>query len=510
MQRTGFVLLLVWGLIACDEAPGVPSAPCVEHRDCAGDYQCVAGSCEPPEDTRVRIDAGSLHPDAQSWGLIDAGQIDSGVQPDAGFTPDQGVEVDMGAPDSGVHPDAAASADSGTPADTGVEVDMGTPDSGVHPDAMVPPDSGTQPDAGQPVGPVARGNYSYRRVLVPGIPTTTGFQRIAMSPDGSKIVVGAYYQDLWIVDRATETSSSSLMLMRNGANSVRIDDIEYSPAGNYFLIAATAITNGNYTGRLYRAGPSGQNLSLIGSAPGVEFQAITFDAQSGIAYIGGYRNISGNYVVNIHQYNHQTKHFTLLNAQSVTAGCQDIALSADGLGGKAVVYSCGVGGGDLGHLDSTGAFNQGPRIGNVSHIEARPQGDYSLAVAWAGERLAKFENGSWTTGTLAPALGTARLSNIAFSDDGNRAIIMGAYEQSSGIAELREYRHGDYRTAGLTNISIPGFSLAPWLARNGIGIFDAVWRPGCDEGYMVGGCGSLGCSRGYLIAFNVQNGRQCN
>ena len=87
------------------------------------------------------------------------------------------------------------------------------------------------------------------------------------------------------------------------------------------------------------------------------------------------------------------------------------------------------------------------------------------------------------------------------------AIITG--EQIGSTAQLREYRDGAYTTSGITDISIANFDASPYGGTNGVVLLEAAWRPGADCGYVVGGCSTANCTRGYLIAFEVVNGRAC-
>jgi hypothetical protein len=248
----------------------------------------------------------------------------------------------------------------------------------------------------------------------------------------------------------------------------------------------------------------------VGASPGIALERIVFRGAGGTADLAGSEDLGGGrHLLALFTYDDAGPTLTLDTLEPVAAGCQGLARAADGLGGTARVYTCGIGGGDIGHVDATGTAFRGPGVGNVSHVDARPSGDYALAVGWASSRLLRFASGTWTTGRSAPDLRSPRLTKLEFADDGARAIIVGAYDRHRRRAELREYRHGAYATSGLADISIPSFDRAPWLGVNGSGLFDAAWRPGCDAGYLVGGCGAPSCGRGWLIRFEVTNGRAC-
>lgn len=505
MYRVGvyFGLLLTVG-VGCGESPGLPGAPCVLSSDCGSDQVCEEGSCQ-AENPRIPIggtgvlyttDAGSSA-DAGTVIAVDAGASDFGsVVVDVGSsTVDAGVSsldagpTDLGASDSGA--DDAGVADVGS-------VDLGPADAGAT--------AGT--DAG--VGPVAAGRYQWRRVLVSGIASSEGLWRVAVSPDGTTLAAAAYANRIHIIDLATETLVRTLTLSAAGASAVRIGDMAYAPSGDFILVAATTVVGSRLDGRLYLIENGGSKVSSAGTSNGMQLQRIVFRGSTDVADVLGYEDLgTGSYVLGLHHYDRSARTFTYDQGATAQAGCEGLARADDGLGGTARVFSCGIGGGDIGHVDTTGTLTRGPGAGNVSHLDGHPGGGYALGVAWSSSRLIRFEQGRWTTGTSAPDLGTAQLSKLEMSSDGSRGLIVGGYERTSRRLELREYRDGAYSSAGISNISIAGFDSAPWLGTNGTGFFDAAWMPGCDEGWVVGGCGSVDCGRGWLAHFEVSNGRSC-
>lgn len=487
MCRFGFLLLAL--VAACDEPPGIPGAPCAADRDCEGIRACVSGACVAPEDPRVPVDAGL----PSLLGDPDLGHSDSGApptNPDLGLIP--GMGLDAASPDLDGAPDLS-SPDLGTP-------DLGRPDAG-SPDARLP-------DVGSTAVPaVAAGRYQYRRINLRAL-AGEGLWRVAVSPDDRSLAASAFYERVYVLDRATETVRRTVSLPKSGADRLRITDLGYLGNGD-LLVVATAERGTQPTGRLYRFDPNGTAApALVGTARGISLERVVLRGNAadlvGSESLGGGRHIMGLFLFD------GTKNtLTRVASRSVNAGCEGLATATDGTGGTARVYTCGVGGGDIGHADGFQSFFPGPGIGNVSHVDGHPGGAYALAVAWASSRLVRFHNGTWTTGSAAPDLGTARLQKLEFNGDGSRAIIVGGYERSTGRAELREFRDRAYSTSEITDISIPGFDQAPYLGVNGTGLFDASWRPSCDEGYLVGGSGGVSSGRGWLIHFTVANGRGC-
>ncbi len=501
-------LAALLALAACnDEKP--PSGPrlCTNDRQCELTEVCAQGVCM-PETGRMKIDAGQ----DKDAGLkpYDAGPPDLGFKdaeplPDLG-PPDLGTP-DLGPPDNGVHPQPDLGVvDMGTsPPDLGPP-DLGTPDLGL-PDLGTPdlgfPDSGT-PDAG--AGPLLPGVYSYARVQIPGVPSSQYFASVAISPDGRTMLIGGYTNTYWMMNLPAQTSSISVRLPR-GAGNQYINDIAYSRDGSYALMTVNEIASSGRNGKVYKVGPRGQSPVQIGSnLSNIEPMSIVVDPTDGRTFIIANRRVGGGYNMLIYEYIDSSATIPIYAAKATSAGCIGGARVQDGIGGIGLAYTCGVNGAEVGIHDSTGTFVRGPNTGNTSWMVGRPQQDYALAVAWSSGRLSKFEQGQWSVGFNTPSV-THRAYNLAMSDDGNRTLVTGTYSGGTGV--LMEYRHGHYSGPEITDVSISGFDASPWLARNGVVLADAAWRPGGDCGYVVGGCGSTQCQRGYLIRFQVINGRSC-
>ena len=95
--------------------------------------------------------------------------------------------------------------------------------------------------------------------------------------------------------------------------------------------------------------------------------------------------------------------------------------------------------------------------------------------------------------------------NVEFSTDGKRALIFGGINSVNNSGQIYEYRHDLYArneifsvfTDHLGNGSSQGY------------LTDASWRPGCDQGLIIGGVDTLSRQAGYVIYFTVTNGVPC-
>jgi len=517
-------ILAVLAVNACTEAPPPPGT-CQITQDCLDGFQCVEGRCIEETNDNTKLDSG-LHrkdvgfapradaePDRSDGGAVvkdtgamtkDSGQADSAIWPDA-QTQDAQVWPDAQIRDAAIWPDATVTNDSGTsaPTDTGVSSS----------DAGFPTDTGVVPDAGPP--PLASpGVYTFERVIISGIGSNEDLTNISIAPNGTTMVVSERYNDLHIIEVQTQTLIRTISLPGIGNDNALITDVKYSADGSFILIVTTIIpSSGSRSARIYRADADGQNLIEISTARigGREFHAIAVDYSTGeIRVLSRPEGSSPNYL-GLHTYEDSTRSFTAALTTFTSAGCEDATWTNDEFGQRGVAYVCGYNGITLGHYNSTGSFVNGPGFGaasNTHRIAARPQGDYALAIEdGSTSKLSRFEQGVWSVGSSnAVNFGHTGMWNVAFSDDGARALAVGKF--SSNSVYIKEYRHGFYSRQELTDVSITGFDQGPYLGRNGVWLTDLAWRPNLDCGYIVGGCSTLSCTKGYLIEFNVTNGRR--
>ena len=439
--------------------------------------------------------------------LLDTGttQDDASEPKDAGFLPDA-----MTRPDAAIWPDAtpiekdAGFMDAETPA-----FDAGLMDSGLSTDAAAP-------DASTPL-PASRGVYEYAPVIVQGISSSEELTQVAISPSGEWLAVSERYEKIHIIEEATQTLVRTVTLPGLGSDFGLINDIAFDQQGLFLLVAVTVIprsSSASRSARLFRADADGQNVQEISAARinGREYHAIAVDPQtSEIRLLSRPEGSSPSYLA-IHTYDDSVQALTSAVTQFTSAGCDDLEWVNDQFGQRGLAYVCGYNGITLGHYDSTGAFVNGPGFGaasNTHRIAARPQGDYALTIeSGSTSKLSRFTQGVWDVGSSgAVNFGHTGMWGVGFSDDGNRALAVGRFNSSNSVY-IKEYRHGFYNRTELTDVSISGFDQAPYLGRNGVWLWELVWRPGLDCGYIVGGCSTTSCSRGYLIGFRVMNGQR--
>ncbi|MEE2902021.1 MAG: hypothetical protein VYC39_06805 [Myxococcota bacterium] len=535
MKNPGFLSsFILFGLISCQqEAPSGRS--CVVAADCGLGFNCIEGLCQKQPSQSNPLDSGIFRGDVGFADLVDATSVktDSSATPDSGFPRlDSGVTSrDATAPiDSGPQTDAMVRPDAMPKPDAAIWPDATPmePDSGFMDARTFPPDSGEvdagfAPDAAAPDAsvalPASRGVYEFTPVVVPGISSSEELTQVAISPNGEWLVVSERYEKIHIIEQATQTLVRTVNLPGLGSDLGLVSDIAFDQQGLFFLVTVTVIprsSSGSRSGRLFRAEANGQNIQEISSARinGREYHAIAVDNQTNeIRVLSRPEGSSPNYMV-IHTYDDATQALTSAVTQNTSAGCEDLEWINDQFGQRGLVYVCGYNGITLGHYDSTGGFVNGPGFGaasNTHRIAARPQGDYALSIeSGSTSKLSRFTQGVWNVGSSGTVnFGHTGMWGIGFSDDGNRALAVGRYNSNNSIY-IKEYRHGFYNRTELTDVSILGFDQAPYLGRNGVWLWELVWRPGLDCGYIVGGCSTFSCSRGYLIGFRVTNGqRQC-
>jgi hypothetical protein len=501
---------------ACSNEP--PAAgTCQITQDCLPGFHCVEGRCLMGLADNTKLDGGRHLMDVGFAPRLDAAssQTDSSASnPDAGrLVQDAAVLPDAEDHDAATWPDAeirdAAIWPDANLEDAAFPLDAGS----MPPDAGFVADSSIVVDAGPP--PLASpGVYSFERVIVNGIGSNEELTNISIAPDGARMIVSQRYDDLHIIEVQTQTLLRTISLPGIGSASALIADVEYSSDSRFILIVATIIPrSGSRSARIYRADADGQNLVELSTARinGREFHAIAVDQGSGgIAVLSRPEGSSPSYLA-IHAYDDTSRGFTSVLTNFTSAGCEDLAFINDEFGQRGLVYVCGYNGITLGHLNSTVAFVNGPGFGaasNTHRIAARPQGDYALAIeAGSTSKLSRFAQGVWSVGSSgAVNFGHTGMWNVAFSDDGARALSVGNFYSNS--IRIKEYRHGFYSRAELTDVSISGFDQAPYLGRSGVLLSDVAWRPNLDCGYIVGGCSTGSCTKGYLIEFNVSNGRR--
>lgn len=388
-------------------------------------------------------------------------------------------------------------------------VDAGFVDGGVRDAGFAPPrDAGAGADASMPpprdagTAPMTPGTYSFTPSGAPPVPSAE-LTHVAIAPDAASMVVSERYDRLHVVALPTEALIRTVVLPRAGTESIAVNGVRY--AGGRLYAVTTGYEGATTFGRVFAATPAGEMVEAGFSIPGVRFESVDLHPTvAGALQIVG--QSSGGSWMRIYRLEPPSLDPIIEGQAPASAGCQDIAPVHDAFGRDVTAFACGTNSGAVGTFDGT-TFTFGPSLPNTSRVASRPQRDYALFVTWSNGTLTKYEGGQFTVDPVSPVMGSTDLYDISFADDGNRALITG--ELIGGTAQLREYRHGSYATSGIIDISIRGFDGPPYNGTNGVVLWESAWLPGADCGYIVGGCSTPTCQRGYLIRFALAGGRAC-
>jgi predicted small secreted protein len=283
--------------------------------------------------------------------------------------------------------------------------------------------------------------------------------------------------------------------------------VSFTPDGAKAVLLAWDSTASE--GRIYvwdHAGGAAAEMSPTQRAAGIYYESLAW-SPTGQAKLLGRNNNSSNWIVYLWPFDATTGRGTVF-AANTSAGCQDLAWATDQFNVSTVAVVCGINGAEIFYIDGGGNLVEHElNIGNTSRIAGRPQGDYAVAVCWScNSKLYRFKQGLWDAPYASPVgLGGYQ---IGFATDGRRALFLGGYQ--SGKGQVYEYVHDTYPTwdsAGvpLMDVSIANFGSPPYNAGSSVELNDVAWRPGCEQGLIVGGSST----QGYLIEFTVDNGCTC-
>lgn len=306
-----------------------------------------------------------------------------------------------------------------------------------------------------------------------------------------------------------DAATKALTQVASAGSTVTWKTVSYTPDG------AKAVLLGNTTteGRIYLWDEAAAQLTQLSADTfaGGTYESIAWKHDgSGEGRVLASRTVAGgSYNVFVWPFTAAGGRVTAqVFASSTGAGCQDLDYATDAFGLTAVAVTCGVNGVELFHLDGNEHFVQYTlNAGNTSRIAARPQGDYALAVGWSGQRVYRFEQGGWSTAFGNPTF--PGIYQVQFATDGKRALVIGQAGGSPVVGRVVEFRHDVFTQAGMTDVSIPNFALAPYYADSSVTLNDAAWRPGCDGGLLVGGSNTVTSQKAVIIRFSVDNGAPC-
>ncbi len=525
----------VWCLCLVLAGDACASGACSTDRQCDTLHYCAAGSCRQDCTRDVHCAAGMIcsstgrcvgGADAAVVDAGDGGRTDAGREGDAGERVDAGrVVVDGGRADAGPLDGGRADAGrvDGGRADGGRDAGRdGGRDAGRDAGRDGGRDAGRDAgrDGGRDAGTVAPAPYTYSRVAVGGLREAVA---VSFHPTGSYAVVLERSDGLHIYDWASATATR--VDVRVGGRAVYLDAIEWSLDGSVAWIVGYERVGTTDTGVVialddarWRAGDGAAALSrLAATASGERFSGIARPRAPSGGPAGDGRPVvlsqSGTspYVARLRELDPATGAFAgLFVARATSAGCDDVAFANNEFGGWGLVLACGTNGAEVLFYTSiagVGEWRLGAgSLGNVSRLASPPSAAYALIVNWSSRYLHRFEAGALRPTGTSPGLATG-IFDVSFSSDGRLALVTGRAQGSPLRGTVFEYRHDLWSAAEITDVSIEGFSGAPYLATSSTYLNDSAFRPGCDGGLVVGG--QVSPSTGLLIEFSRAGGRAC-
>jgi hypothetical protein len=455
---------------------------------------------------------------------------------------DGGADANVRSSDAGA--DASARVDSGSDAFTVVDAFVPGSDAFVGIDAFSPGvdafvpgvDAWVQPvdaavvsdaghDAGHDAGAVTPGpgSYLYTRTPVGGMHEAVV---VAFHPDGSYALVLERDTNVRVYDWAARTAVA--FDVRVGGRALTLTDVSFDPAGGSAQIVGYETVSGANTGVMIRFDDATWRSAHAATAftrsaltrAGERFTGIERPA-AGEGPVGDGRPVvlsaSGTspYIARLRDLDVSADAFgSFLQARPTSAGCDDLAFADNELGTWGIVLACGVNGSDNPYyteIGGVGEWRPGPAgvLGNNSRAASHGSGDYALVVSWSGRDLDRFQAGSWHPAATTPGWAAIGVWDVSFSPDGARALIVGRASGSPLVGTVLEYRHDLYTTGAITNVSIPGFASAPYIADSNYNLNDSAFRPGCDGGLVVGGETSFSTALGMIVEFQIEGGRAC-
>ena len=470
-------------------------------QECTADIDCDPGSrcneigqCVASSDAQISLSDGGL-------GGIDGGPRDGG-----------GRDAFVPPPRDGGRDARVVVADAFVPAR-----DAGPPP--MQDAGSIPRDAGS--DAGTPVGPLAPSPYTYQRVAAGGLREAVA---VAFHPDGSYAIVLERNDGVHLYDWASRTATR--LDVRVAGRSVYLTDIEFADDGSVAWITGYERVGTNDTGVIlalddarYRAGDGLAAFSrLSATATGERFTAILRPRAPSSGPAGDGRPVvlsqsgSSPYIARLRELDPATGAFAgLFVARATSAGCDDLAFADNEFGGWGIVLACGVNGADAPYYTSiagVGEWRAGPvSLGNVSRAAGHPSGAYALIVNWSSRWLHRFESGAFRPTGGSPGVANG-IYDVSFSPDGRLALVTGRAIGTVLRGTVFEYRHDLWSASEITDVSIEGFSAAPYLATSNTYLLDSAFRPGCEGGLIVGGQGSP-ASVGMIVEFQRATGRAC-
>ncbi len=550
------------GLLRCVEPP-TDDRRCGTVDDCFADERCLEGYCRPIPDSGLldaATDSGAPDPAAPD-GSTDAGAPDASVLdarlPDAaidGPAPDatsaDGATLDAHREPDGPDPDArsldAALAAAARPDAAELDVpipdaltadvpnldipltqpdgdllDLAVPDGalpdGPLPDVPLPDAAPPEPDGFVPPPTPPRGVYEYERLQIPAATP----QHVAFHPSGDYFVVAERTNVVHVV----EWPSMQVTTVDPTPNRVAVywNDLRFDPSGDFaLLVGEEDLQHGvvyRFDHAAWEAGEAFVSEVAALRQNGQRHTQVAWPWDGGNPVLLSKVRVGQGWNARLRDIDPETMQFGQLGAAQVTAaGCHGLGWADNEFGGPGIYIACGDGWADH-HYYTWIAGQPQWRVrpgsndtGNLGSVAAHPEGDYALVVSTSGRRVRRFQDGVLNQSANAPNWSRQGIWNVTFQQEGQRALVVGR----AGVAPVRgtviEYRHDEYACpvvetpqCGFTNVDIPAFDVAPYNADGNVYLHDADFRPGCDGGAIVG----HGSGNGYVIRFDILNGRAC-
>ncbi|MEE2786366.1 MAG: DUF4215 domain-containing protein [Myxococcota bacterium] len=367
--------------------------------------------------------------------------------------------------------------------------------------------------------PVPAGIYRYERLPIGGLESEP--RTVAYHPSGDYAIIGESHSAIHVYDHTTQTR---LRFELNPAGQrVHIRDIEFDPSGFWAFIMADI--GPNEGGTIYRFSHANWLNHLSGDPSGTvveeqpdtrrgkPFRAITYPPTGEPPIVLAASN-QQPYIVSLREFDPIAAQFVpgglQFNAAS-GAGCEDVFYLNNEFGEPGAFVTCGVNGVDLHYVTQVDGMTEVRDVpssfGNTSYGASHCSGDYGIMISWAGNRAYRVIDGVVQRDALRKPWGAAGFRAVRFQPGGRRALIFGPSTGNPPVGSVTEFRHGVPDDMALNSVPISNFSAPPYNASRDFNFDDAAFRPGCDEGLLVG---SKNGQNAMVVQFRIEGGRRCD
>lgn len=433
------------------------------------------------------MDLGTPIPDIP----LDTGKEDIPMPSDPGNIPDPGPMLDI-AVDTG--PEDTGPIDVG-PTDTG-PTDTGPPDAG--PLDTGPPDTGP-PDVGPPdVGPILDplGALAYEKI--PNIAVTGSLHAVRWNVDGAfALLLGtsgkvARYEPDMNLALETDLSASTNAIARR-------------PEGGFLIVGDDG---GPTVWSVTEPTPGAALEFTVVDTPMIGTPVEIIPAGPVLTWVIATRQPSGGSTINRIYVWHETKGVLGSRAYpqsgdptSSYAGIWSVMMADPNLyaGSQAVVTAEGLNGsGSHTWIVETDLlvdndFSNG--YGNAGKAAWRPDGTFGMVLQAYGPSVYVFD-GTWTKTTVPNANSGAAGNDIAWTEDGRRALVVSRATGNPLYGIISEYRAEDsvsFDPLRWVSQAIPDFDDSPFNGSFNTHLLGVDWRPNsaCAEGLIGASASSL-------------------